>query len=88
MEKKPKTLKGWQKLYPDAMRIKGTSKYLLSNKQIIELAYGAGAYGKVLLNNSWGTMSLRGNKFNINAIVSQHIPSLIEAGLAVSSVKS
>ena len=67
--KKPTTLKGWQKLYPSAMRITAKASGLLSRKELITMAFGEGN-GKVLSDSSSATWSSKGGtKANINAIV-------------------
>lgn len=71
MEKlKPTTLVGWQKLYPDAIRIQASATSLFNDQQLIYHATG-GNKGKVLQDNSWATWSEKGGvKAKINAIVS------------------
>jgi len=71
-KKKPTTLKGWQKLYPDAIKIEATSNLFLNNKDFILLAFGKDAKAKVLQNTSTGTWSSKnGSKVTNRAIVSK-----------------
>ncbi len=67
--KKPKTLKGWQKIFPSAIKVTAKANTLFTKKQIIELIYPDGS-GKVLHDCSSATWSSKGGtKANINAIV-------------------
>ncbi len=76
--KRPSTLTAWQKIYPDAMRVTGTSKILLSSKDILKLARCEEGKGKVLQNSSCGSWTSKGMKVVINAIVS---PNAIKADI-------
>jgi len=70
--KKPTTLAGWQKLYPDAIRITAKANTFLSTKDLLALAYGTGEKGMVLSDRSHGTWSSKkGTIVNINVIVSK-----------------
>jgi len=71
LDKRPTTLAGWQKVYPDAIQIKATSTKFLSNKQLREFADIEGK-AVVLQDTSTGTWSSKsGQKVNIRAIVSK-----------------
>ncbi len=71
MEKKTKTLKQWQKIYPDAIRIKADAGTFLSNEYLKKIVDGEG-HAKVLQDTSWATWSsTKGTKVRVNAIVSK-----------------
>lgn len=70
--KKPTTLKGWQKLYPDAIKITASGNKLLSDNEIIYHVYGPNVKAKVLQDTSSAVWSTKGGiKASIRAIVSK-----------------
>jgi len=71
-KKKPTTLKGWQKLYPDAIKIQCDYSSFLNDRSLIGLVFGKDAKAKVLQNTSTGTWSSKNGSRVVNrAIVSK-----------------
>lgn len=70
--KKPTTFKGWQKLYPDSIKIEVSSNRFLSNIELVSLTFCPKSGAKVLQNTSTGSWtSNKGTKVINRAIVSK-----------------
>jgi hypothetical protein len=52
METKKKSLKQWQKEYPDAVQIKGKAIGWLNDKQLLFMAFGDNPNARILENSS------------------------------------
>lgn len=68
---KIKTLKQWQKLYPDAIRVKAKSNTFLSDEYLKKIVDKDGK-AKILQDISHGTWtSGKGNTIYVNVIISK-----------------
>lgn len=70
-ETKTKTLKQWQKLYPDAIRVKAKANTFLSDEYLRKMVDKDGK-AKILQDTSYGSWSSgKGNTVYVNVIISK-----------------
>ena len=60
MRPAPRTFAGWQKIFPDALKVAGTCSGIMTPKEAKEMLYGQGVDAKMLANNSATSFTKKG----------------------------
>lgn len=67
-KKSPKNFAGWLKIYPDAIKVTGSAKEFLPEKELLILA-GIKEGGQVLMDNTYCLSTKNGIVCTLNAVV-------------------